>query len=73
MSDDSLKDLAIRKAYSELAAAIIKSGEDANDKTFLKSKWCEALRYMVQLRTGTGGKTALKKDKDIYLYTGKLR
>jgi hypothetical protein len=56
LSDDSLKDPAIREAYSNLAAAIIKSGEDANDKIFLKSNWCEALRYMVQLRTGTGGR-----------------
>lgn len=73
MSDDSLKDPAIREAYSKLAAAIIKSGEDANDKIFLESKWCEALRYMVQLRTGTGGKPVVKKDKGVYLYTGKLR
>lgn len=38
------------KAWAKLAAAIIKGGEDANDQQFLKSKWCEALRYMVKLQ-----------------------
>lgn len=32
-----------------LAAAIVKSGQDANDKYFLKSKWCEELKDLVML------------------------
>ena len=37
-------------AWALLAAAIIKGGEEANDQQFLKSKWCEDLKYMVSLK-----------------------
>lgn len=37
------------QGYAMLAAAIVKSGQDANDKYFLKSKWCEELKDLVML------------------------
>lgn len=73
MSEDEDEDRAIKRAYSKLAAAIIASGEAANDQVFLKSNWCEALKLMVQLRTGQGGSPTVKKENDVRLYTGILK
>ena len=46
MKDKNKKDIA----WALLAAAIIQNGKDANDTAFLKSKWCESLKYMVSLK-----------------------
>lgn len=35
--------------YALLAAAIVKSGMEANDELFLKSKWCAELKDTVEL------------------------
>lgn len=37
-------------AYAVLAAAIVKDGQDANDKNFLESKWCEVLKEIVRIK-----------------------
>ena len=38
-----------RKGWSKLAAAIIRSGERAQDNHFLESDWCANLRELVKL------------------------
>ena len=42
------------EGYKKLAAAIIRSGERENDQAFLKSDWCDTLRYFLALGSQQG-------------------
>ena len=46
----NMEDVSCNQKYQDLAYAIIRSGYKNKDEEFLKSEWCDTLRYFCSLK-----------------------